>query len=289
MVWTYALLAAGLALAPMAAQAQSYRCVGADGKKYYGSTIPQQCTGLLVEQLNSQGQVTRRLDPQGDEKQRLAKEAEAVKKREEDAIAKEASRRNRALLATYTSEKDIDDSRRRTLSENEQAIKEVELRIDAIKKRQAAYSKEMEFYQEGAASKPAADKKGKPGSAPAGAKPPPKLLDDIKTAEVDLQAQENLLGTKMKEVEGINAKYDEDKRRYLELTGKNAGERGKALGMEKGVTVSSTPGSTLDQRREETAAQQRALADRHELERLDREREAERRRSQAQQRQLQQR
>jgi hypothetical protein len=289
MVWTYALLAAGLALAPMAAEAQSYRCVGADGKKYYGSTIPPECRGLLVEQLNSQGQVTQRLDPQGDEKQRLAKEAEAAKKREEDGIAKEASRRNRALLATYTSEKEIDEARRRTLTENEKAIKEVELRIEAIKKRQAAYSKEMEFYQDGAASKQAADKKGKPGVPPPSAKPPPKLLDDIKTAEVDLQAQENLLGTKLKEVEGINAKYDEDKRRYLELTGKNASERGKALGMEKGVTVSSNPGSSVDQRREETAAQRRALADRRELERLDYEREAERRRSQAQQRQLQQR
>jgi hypothetical protein len=218
MVWTYAFLAAGLALAPMAAQAQSYRCVGADGKKYYGSIFPPECTGLLVEQLNSQGQVIRRLDPQGDERQRIAKEAAAAKKREEESIAKEASRRNRALLATYTSEKDIDEARRRTLVENEKAIKEVELRIEAIKKRQAAYAKEMEFYQEGAAPKQAADKKGKPGSAAAGAKPPPKLLEDIRTAEVDLQAQENLLGTKMKEVEGINAKYDEDKRRFAALT-----------------------------------------------------------------------
>src|SRR4051794_23416647 len=77
MAWTYALLAAGLALAPLTAQAQSYRCVGADGKKYYGSTIPQECMGLLVEQLSPEGHVIRRHDPQGDEKQRIAKEAAA--------------------------------------------------------------------------------------------------------------------------------------------------------------------------------------------------------------------
>ena len=223
MVWRYAVLAAGLALAPIAAEAQSYRCVGTDGKKYYGSTIPPQCAGQLVEQLSPQGQVTRRLDPKGDEKQRLAREAEAAKKREEEAIAKEASRRNRALLATYTSEKDIEDARRRTLVENEKAIKEVEQRIIDIKKRQASYEKEMEFYREGTPKLPA-DKKGKPApaaSAKGGGKPPPKLMEEIKAAEVDLQAQENLLATKQKEVEAINAKYDEDKRRFAELTKRN--------------------------------------------------------------------
>ena len=32
------LLAAGLALAPFAADAQSFRCTGKDGKKYYGQS-----------------------------------------------------------------------------------------------------------------------------------------------------------------------------------------------------------------------------------------------------------
>jgi hypothetical protein len=217
MAWTYALLAAGLALAPLTAQAQSYRCVGNDGKKYYGSTIPPACAGQLVEQLSPEGHVVRRIDPQGDEKARVAKEAAAAKKRDEDAIAKEASRRNRALLATYTSEKDIEEARRRTLTENEKAIKEVEQRISGIKKRQAEHEKEMEFYKEGA--KAPADAKGKAASAKGGAaKPPPKLMEDIKTAEIELQAQENLLATKQKEVEAINAKYDEDKKRFADLT-----------------------------------------------------------------------
>jgi hypothetical protein len=215
MVWKYVLLAAGLALAPMAAEAQSslsYRCVGNDGKKYYGSIIPPACAGRVVEQLSPQGQVVRRIDPEGDEKQRAAKEAEAVKKREQAAIANETARRNRALLATYTSEKDIEEARRRTLVENEKAIKDVEGRIGDIKKRQATYEKEMEFYKEGA---PKAAEKGKPKGA---AKPPAKLLEDMKNAEVDLQAHENLLAAKRKEVEGVNAKYDEDKRRFSELT-----------------------------------------------------------------------
>ncbi len=39
-----AVLAASLALLPLAADAQSYRCTGKDGKKYYGS--PMHCRGI---------------------------------------------------------------------------------------------------------------------------------------------------------------------------------------------------------------------------------------------------
>ena len=208
---------AAAALASFAAHAQyTYRCTSADGKKYYGATIPQQCLGQPIEQLSPQGTVLRRIDPEGDERARIAKEAQAAKKREEDAAQREESRRNRALLATYSSEKDIDDARARALAENQKAIKEVEARIAEIRKRKEKYDKEMEFFSEGAA-KPDAKKKSS-GPAPKASKPPPKLLADINTAEIDLKAQENLLAVKQKEVENINGKYDEDKRRYLELT-----------------------------------------------------------------------
>jgi len=209
---------AAAALASFAAHAQTYtyRCTSADGKKYYGATIPQQCLGQPIEQLSPAGTVVRRIDPEGEERARLAKEAQAAKRREEDAAQKEESRRNRALLATYSSEKDIDDARVRALAENQKAIKEVEVRIAEIKKRKEKYDKEMEFYAEGAAKTDA--KKKSSGPAPKASKPPPKLLEDINQAEVDLKAQENLMSVKQKEVDSINAKYDEDKRRYAELT-----------------------------------------------------------------------
>lgn len=198
------LVAAVLALAPLAALAQpkgqlTYRCTSKDGKKYYGSTIPQQCYGRPVEQLNAQGLVVKRIDPDGEEKARLAKEAEAEKKREDEAAGRESGRRNRALLATYTSEKDIDDARRRALADNQKAVTEVEMRIEALKKRREGYDKELEFY------------KGK-------SKPPAVLQENIRNAEIDLQAQESLLAAKKKEVDGINARYDEDRKRYVELT-----------------------------------------------------------------------
>lgn len=215
-----AVLGVGMAVAaaPLAALAQAkiqtYRCVGKDGKKYYGSTIPPQCAGLRVEALSASGTVIQRIDPEGDEKTRLAKEAEAAKKREEENVNREESRRNRALLATYTSERDIEEARQRALADNDKQVKEVEQRIEAIKKRQAGYTKEMEFYSEGRPQ----DKNGKAKAPSVAAKPPPKLVEDMRMAEVDLKLQHDALEARKKQVATINAKYDEDKKRYLALT-----------------------------------------------------------------------
>lgn len=192
-----------LMIAPLAAQAEvTYRCTGKDGKRYYGSTIPMQCMGRVVEQLNPQGLVVRRIDPEGEEKAREAKAAAEAKAKEQEATTREETRRNRALLATYSNERDIDDARARALADNRTAVQDFETKIDALKKRRAGFDKELEFYQ---------DKKGN-------TKPPAKLLDDISSVDGDIKVQQELLASKKKEVDNINAKYDSDKKRYLQLT-----------------------------------------------------------------------
>jgi len=201
-----ALAGAAVALAPLAALAQqksapssvTYRCTGKDGKKYYGSAIPPQCYGQPLELLNSRGLVVKRIDPEGDERAKAEKEALLAKQKEENAAAREETRRNRALLATYTSERDIEEQRARALKDNQRSMSEVEGKIEALRKKRAGYDKELELY------------KDKPT--------PANLTADIKNAEIDLRAQEDLLAVKKKEVLSINARYDEDKRRYKELT-----------------------------------------------------------------------
>jgi hypothetical protein len=198
------LATAALAAAPLAALAQpsgeyTYRCTGNDGKKYYGSTIPNACLGRPLELINKQGLMVKRIDPEGDEKKRIAKEAEAEKKRELEAATRESQRRTRALLATYTSEKDIEESRTRDLRNHDRGVQEVQKRIDDIKKRQERFEKELELFKTAG--------KGEP---------PSRLREEITNAQIDLKAQETLLDAKHKEAIGINARYDEDKRRYKE-------------------------------------------------------------------------
>jgi len=191
-------IAAVLAALPLAGHADSYRCIAKDGKRYYGSLIPAECTGRPVELLNAQGLVVKRIDPEGAEKERLAKEATEARKREEEAAAKESARRNQALLATYTSEKDIDDARARALAENTKATQQVTSRIEELRKQQAGFQKQADQL------------KGK--DLPEG------LQHDLKTVEADLQALLQLLEVKKREADTINARYDDDKKRYSALS-----------------------------------------------------------------------
>ena len=199
-----------LLAAPLAALAQpssiTYRCTAKDGKKYYGSTVPKQCMGQPIEQMNARGMVIKRIDAEGDEKDRAARDEENAKKREVAAASKEESRRNRALLATYTSERDIEEARRRALAENQKTTLEVQLRIEGIKKDQVRLTKELEFYT------------GKN-------KPPAKLTEELTNTGIDIKAQEDLLEAKKREVASINAKYDDDKRRYTGLTRASAASK----------------------------------------------------------------
>jgi hypothetical protein len=199
-----AALGAALALLPLTAvQAQSFRCVGTDGKKYYGSTVPQQCLGQPVEQLNPQGMVIKRFDAAASAAEREKKAAEDEERKKREIITKEEGRRNRALLATYNDEKDIEQARARALKDNEAAVKDVEKRIGGLKTRLGELKKELDFYS------------GKN-------KPPAKLAEDIRSTEFDIQTQEDLMAAKKREVDQINARYDSDKKRYKELKGNAA-------------------------------------------------------------------
>jgi len=191
-------------LAAWAAQAQQIiKCVGKDGKTYVGSTLPPQCAGQAAEQMNKQGQIVKRTEAALTPEQRAAKEAEERITKEKEAEAarkeKEETRKNKALLSTYASEKDIEAARRQALADNEKAVVQTQAKIAQIEKTGATMRKELEFYQ------------GKN-------KAPPKVMQDIQNNEIDLKAQQNLLAAKLKEVDVINARYDGDKRRYLELT-----------------------------------------------------------------------
>jgi len=181
----HVVLAAALAAASFSVQAQSYRCVGKDGKKYYGQNVPPQCVGVTVEQVSAQGTVLRRIEPQAATvDDRAKKESEAAERKKQATVDREQGRRDQALFATYASEKDVEDGRRRALENDERLVKDLEGRIAALKQRRSA---------------------GK---------------DDPKAIDSELQMQESLLAARKKELATINAKYDEDKRRYLELTGR---------------------------------------------------------------------
>jgi hypothetical protein len=192
--------------AKIRAEARSFRCVAKDGKKYYGSTRPPQCMDVVTEALSAQGMVIGRIDPPLTAEQRAAREAAAQKnaaaeqaRREAENAAKVQARRDQALLQTYTNERDIESVRQRAINDNQRAVAQVEARIAALKKRQEALAKE------------AAEVK-------AGKKARDSFEQDVKAVAYDLQLQEQLLESRKREADVINARYDEERRKYRELT-----------------------------------------------------------------------
>ena len=186
-----------LALTP--AQAKTYKCKDSRGNTYYTDRPPPECLGKEMEELSKRGTVVKKYEGMLTPEQQARREAEERRKKEEQERALEEKRRNQALLNTYSSEKDIEDGRQRALKQVEQATKAIEQRIAQAQKRTKKLESEKEFY----VKKPL----------------PQKLKDDIRNNEVDLKVQHEALTAKQKERDEVNAKYDEDRRRYLELTG----------------------------------------------------------------------
>ena len=194
-----------LALAPAAAQERMYKCVDARGKVYYTQVPPPECLGRDTQELNKSGTLIRKnpavipLTPA----QEQAREAERKKKIEDEEKSKEERRKNLALLNTYSSEKDIEEARTRALAEAQSAIADTERSIAGAQKRHKELESEKEFYVK---------------------KPMPfKLKQEIANNDIEIKNQIVLLDAKKKEISTINAKYDEDKRRYVELTSGKAG------------------------------------------------------------------
>jgi len=189
-----ALLAAGTAGAQ-----KLYKYVDENGRTRYTDRPPIDMTGRASEQLNSQGTVVRRNAAALTPEEIAAQEAEEQKRREAAAIAREENRKNRALLATYPSIKDIDDARARALANNAEATRQITLRISDLDRRRQKVAQEAASYQHKTM--------------------PPEIKRESFEIESELRAQNELLAVKKQEITGINAKYDEDKRRYQRITG----------------------------------------------------------------------
>jgi hypothetical protein len=190
------------AAVPASGQQRMFKCKDDKGKTYYTQTPPVECLGKEMDEMSKQGTVVKKREAALTPEQIAAREAEEKRKQEEELAAKEEKRRNQALLNTYSSENDIEVGRQRALKQADEASKETEKRLADAQKRSQVLASEKEFYLK----KPM----------------PKKLQDDIKNNEIDIKGYQDALAVKKKELGDINAKYDADKRRYLELTGAKA-------------------------------------------------------------------
>ncbi len=183
----------------------AYKCTDKSGRTHIGDTPPPQCESVVMYETSPSGMVLRTIAPTPTADELKAKAAAEEKKKADYAAAFEQRRKDLALLATYTSEKDFDVAADRNLDPIHMRIKSAKERLVAVEKRQQALEDEMEFYRAGK-SKTAKNKSA-----------PQQLVADLDRVKWEHgQLLLNLKGYD-KEVAETRAKYDTDKQRWKDL------------------------------------------------------------------------
>ncbi|MDD5301414.1 MAG: DUF4124 domain-containing protein [Gallionella sp.] len=191
---------AGIAFSfPVAAK--MYKWVDDKGTTHYGETIPPEYANKDRSELGKSGRVIEKKEVLTPEERR-ANEQAGIKKRADEEAALEQKRRDKALVNTYSNEKEIDLARNRNLQQ-------VEARIDSINSQLKMANNNLLAFQKEADA-----------LAKAGKKIHPSLQEDLKESQERLAKLQQDLEKAKAEKATLDARYDADKARYKELTGK---------------------------------------------------------------------
>lgn len=199
-------------IAMLAAQgaAASYKCVDEKGVTRIGDTPPAECGNVVMYEMKGTA-VVRRIDPSLTPEQIRAKAEEAERLKGEKRIEADKKRQDMALLNTYSSEKEFDVARDRNIEPIKGRIASAQERFKGVEARERKLEEEMEFYKAG---------KSKAKAGKGGDEPPPGLTADLARARAEKAALVNATAGYEKEIEQVKARYEADKKRWLEL--KNA-------------------------------------------------------------------
>ena len=198
-----AVIAAATFSLPVAAK--MYKWVDENGTTHYGETIPPEYADKDRAELNKSGRVVKKLDVRTPEELRAERDAKNqadAKKREDEKAAFERARRDKMLVNTYSNIDEIDLARKRNLQQ-------IELRIDGINTQIKIASDNLLGLQKEAS-----------GYTNRNREIPASLQEDLQEAQARLDKLQKDLEKPATEKAGLEARYDADKARYRELTGK---------------------------------------------------------------------
>jgi chromosome segregation ATPase len=174
-------------------------CCDVDGKRTCGDPPPPQCDNR-AKTVFGKGGVAKEVEAPLTAEQRAARDAEEARKKEEERKAAEQARKDRALLDSYTSEKEIDAARDRSIADIEKNAEQAKNRLESAQAKQKKLEQEKEFYQK----KPL----------------PAHLKKQIDDNEREIATQQKALAQKDVDIAAVRERYAADKQRYLQLSGK---------------------------------------------------------------------
>lgn len=197
------LFATALAL-PLHAAAQGaggrtiYCCEDNSGRPVCGDVLPMACYGKAYREISPQGTVRRHVAAPLTAEEIARRQAEERRRRFEEAREMQQRRLDQALLETYASLEDLDTQRDRALNELNRQLEELNTRMAELDDRRFKLEQEREFYDED--------------------KVPRELAADLRVAEGEVAAQRAVIDAKTRELNAVRSRFDDDRRRYVELT-----------------------------------------------------------------------
>lgn len=176
------------------ADAKLYKWVDDNGVTHYSETMPPQYANRNRVQLNEQGREVKEDDKKADK-------AGGPPTPEEQA-AIDQRRKDKALLDTYSNEGEIDLARDRNLQQANIRINSINLRLQSAQSSLAGHQKETDQFTK------------------SGKKIPESLKSDLSDDHDKIDRLQGQLNQAQKDADAIKARYDADKARYHELTGR---------------------------------------------------------------------
>jgi len=171
--------------------------------------VPPEFQDSATKELNQRGVTVRQSAAPLTPEQQKAQQAEVERKQAEVQKREEQRRSDKAILDTYTTEKEIDLKRARDVQQLESSIETLQTNLRNTIDRQAEARARIE--QSGKNKKPV----------------PPAVQEEFDRSEGEKVKIESQIAQKRREVVALNQRYDEIKKRFAELTGGTAGSSAK--------------------------------------------------------------
>lgn len=194
----FSVLALAIVLAG-SAHAALYRWVDGSGRVHYSDTPPTSYNQSGGAELNKQGQVIRRNQSEAERRAEAERQAEAKRTQAEQ---NKQAQRDRALTQTYTTEAEIDLARDRALEHHKLAIKSAEARAVAVDANLAEMNERAARIEK------------------AGRTIPANLRDELAQTNKESAELKRAIQKNLEAMDTVRAKYEADKQRFRELTGK---------------------------------------------------------------------
>jgi hypothetical protein len=190
-----ALLSDGEALAE-----RIYKWVDETGEIQYGDRVPPQYATTERSVINDQGRTVKVYEAPKSPEEKAEAQAFLKQQAEEKKVVEQQAVRDHSLLSTYSSEEDMLLARDSKVSSVETLIQLTNSRLDSMQKRLNELTSEAAEFER------------------SGKKLPGGLVNQMKSIREQILQNEAFVKTKENEKEQIASKFDEDIKRYRELT-----------------------------------------------------------------------